>query len=164
MKSMALFRIVRMVVLCGFSFFRYMRSAGLAERQGIIILSSHEGANWGRSDVQRAGTLISLRRLNLIKHLDMFISSLVRLLPPDSSFVGCFAQKHIPETGKEHTGAVTGFSQETGYHSRCGYRELNSARVSAILERSGMVVLDMRELNGLTYFHSRKNSGNNLNQ
>lgn len=136
MKSTALFRIVKMIFLCGFSFFRYVRSTGLRVEPGLIILSSHEGADYGRLDLRRARILINLRRLDLIKHLEMFVSSLVWLLPPETSFVGCFAQEgHFP----------------AGRH-----RHLNRERVSALLEGSGLVVINMKEMNGLTYFHSRK--------
>lgn len=136
MKSTALFRIVKMVALCGFSFSRYMRSSGLTGEPGQIILSSHEGADYGRLDLRRARTLISRRRLDLIKHLEMFVNSLVWLLPPETSFVGCFAHE--------------------GHFSAGRHRHLSRDRVSALLEGSGLVVIDMKEMNGLTYFHSRK--------
>lgn len=154
MRSTAAFRIVSIIVLCGFSFFRYMRSAGLAGEKGIIVLSSHEGANWGRNDLRRARTLISLRRLDLIKHLEMFLSSLVSLLPPDTSFVGCFAQRQS-ETG-DHSGLMPGFNNLYAHRGDSGYPVLSRDRVSAILERCGLVIIDMKQLNGLTYFHSRK--------
>lgn len=162
MRSTAVFRIVSIIILCGFSFFRYMRSAGLAGRQGIIVLSSHEGANWGRNDLRRAGMLISLRRLDLIKHLEMFLSSLVSLLPPDTSFVGCFAQKNAE--GSDHAGLFTGFHSKRTHYAISGYQELNRDRVSSILERCGLVVINMKQLNGLTYFHSRKKLNPKTNQ
>ncbi len=136
MKSTALFRIVKMIFRCGFSFFRYLRCSGLTAEAGLVILSSHEGADYGRLDLRRARTLINLRRLDLIKHLEMFVSSLVWLLPPETSFVGCFA--------------------EEGHFSAGRHRHLNQERVSALLEGNGLVVINMKEMNGLTYFHSRK--------
>lgn len=162
MKSTAVYRIVSMIILCGFSFFRYMKGAGLAGGHGLIVLSSHEGANWGRRDLRRATTLISLRRLDLIKHLEMFLSSLVSLLPPDTSFVGCFAHKSA-ERG-DHKGLLTAIYPRFAHNSETGYPQLSCDRVSAILERSGLVVIDMKQLNGLTYFHSRKKLNSKTNQ
>ncbi|MRR23966.1 hypothetical protein EG830_13425 [bacterium] len=162
MRSTAVFRIVSMIALCGFSFFRYMRSAGLTGGQGIMVLSSHEGANWGRGDLRRARTLVSLRRLDLIKHLEIFLSSLVSLLPPETSFVGCFSQRN--SVGGDHPGLLAGFHSGLTPQSNSGYPELSRDRVSAILERSGLVVLDMKQLNGLTYFHSRKKHNPKTNQ
>lgn len=162
MRSTAVFRIVSMIVLCGFGFFRYLRSTGLAGGQGLIVLSSHEGANWGRRDFRRATTLISLRRLDLIKHLEMFLSSLVSLLPPDTTFVGCFAQRRSESC--DHTGLIAGLSPFYAHRGDSGYPELSRDRVAAILERSGLMVLDMREMNGLTFFHSRKKYNLKTNQ
>ncbi len=136
MKPAALFSIVKMIALCGYSFFRFMRSSGLTGVKGLVILSSHEGADYSRLDLRHARTLISLRRLDLIRHLEMFVRSLVWLLPPETSFVGRFAQEGHFYTGR--------------------HRHLSRDRVSALLEGSGMVVIDMKEMNGLTYFHSRK--------
>lgn len=163
MKSTAVFRIVSMIILCGFSFFRYLRCAGLTRAQGLIILSSHEGASWGRMDLRRAGTLISLRRLDLIKHLEMFLSSLVQLLPPDTTFVGCFAQHNQAKRGEYHEGH-TGLFSRFSFNGTSGCVALSRDRVSSILERSGLVVMDMREMNGLTYFHSRKKQTALLNK
>ncbi len=156
MKSTAVFRVVSMIILCGFSFFRFMRSAGLSGGPGLIILSSHEGANYGTVDLRRARTLISLRRLDLIKHLEMFISSLVRLLPPDTSFVGCFARHRdtFCETG--HSGSRLMLISRLIHHRSAVNGELSCDRVSAILGRCGLEIINMKELNGLTYFHSRK--------
>lgn len=148
---------VSMIILCGFSFFRFMKGAGLAGSPGLIILSSHEGANYGTVDLRRARTLISLRRLDLIKHLEMFVSSLVRLLPPDTSFVGCFARhrSEFSETG--HSGSRPVLMTRLLHHRSAVKGDLSCERVSAILGRCGLEIINMKELNGLTYFHSRKN-------
>ncbi len=156
MKTTAVFKIVSMIILCGFSFFRYMRRTGLSGGPGLIILSSHEGSNYGRTDLSQARTLISLRRLDLIKHLEMFVSSLVRLLPPETSFVGCFAHPGNSAPEGQHTGNIRLFLSSLIHHSPAYRRELNRDRVSAILDSCGLVVNDMKELNGLTYFHSTK--------
>ena len=156
MKSTAVFKIVSMIILCGFSFFRYMRRTGLFGGPGLIILSSHEGANYGRTDLSRARTLISLRRLDLIKHLEMFVSSLVRLLPPETSFVGCFAYRRSSGLDAQHPGNMPLYLSRIIHHRSAVREELNPDRVSVILGRCGLVVIDMKELNGLTYFHSRK--------
>lgn len=158
MKSATVFRLLSMIVLCGFSFFRYMRRAGISGEPGLIILSSNKGANYGRIDLSRARTLISLRRLDLIKHLEMFVSSLVMLLPPQTCFVGCFAHQRNTSWGEEIHGTGPHFLARLLHHHAAGNSELSRERVSALLGRCGMVVIDMKEMNGLTYFHSRKRS------
>jgi len=156
MREKRVFRIFRMMVICGFSFFRYLWSAGLTKESGMIILSSHEGANWGRCDLRDARMLINLRRLDLIKHLEMFVSSLVRLLPPETTFVGCFAQGGLVSAGDEPSDGHTGLWAGLAGHSSGRCQLLSRDRVSALLEGSGLEVIDMKEMNGLTYFHSRK--------
>ena len=158
MSKKRIFRVFRMLMICGFSFFRYLWCEGLTRESGMIILSSHEGANWGRRDLGNARMLINLRRLDLIKHLEMFVSSLVRLLPPETTFVGCFAQRGLVGAGIHASDGHTGFLAGLTGHSAGRCQLLSRARVSALLEGSGMEVIDMKEMNGLTYFHSRKMS------
>ena len=156
MKSTAFFKIVNMIIRCGFSFFSYMRRTGLFGRPWLIILSSQEGANYGRTDLSQARTLINLRRLNLIKHLEMFVSSLARLLPPETTFVGCFACQGNSDHDARYSGNMPLFISKLNHRRPAHHVELNPDKVSAILSRCGLVVIDMMELNGLTYFHSRK--------
>lgn len=156
MKSTAVFKIVSMIILCGFSFFRYMRRTGLFGGPGLIILSSHEGANYGRTDLSRARTLISLRRLDLIKHLEMFVSLLARLLPPGTSFVGCFACQGNSGYDARYSGNMPLLNLKVSHHPSAHCEELNPDKVSAMPGRCGLVVTDMMELNGLTFFHSKK--------
>jgi hypothetical protein len=158
MSEKRVFRVFRMFLICGFSFFRYLWCAGLTRESGMIILSSHEGANWGRRDIGNARMLINLRRLDLIRHLEMFVSSLVRLLPPETTFVGCFAQRGLDAAGTQASGSHGGFWNGLSGHGGGTCQMLSRARVSALLEGSGLEVIDMREMNGLTYFHSRKMS------
>jgi len=158
MNGKRIFRVFRVLAICGFSFFRYLWSAGLTKESGMIILSSHEGANWGRRDLKDARMLVNLRRLDLIKHLEMFVSSLVRLLPPETTFVGCFSQRGFISAGAGGSDSHGGFWNGLAGHGTGTCQMLNRARVSALLEGSGLEVIEMREMNGLTYFHSRKMS------
>jgi len=158
MNGKRIFRVFRVLAICGFSFFRYLWSAGLTKESGMIILSSHEGANWGRRDLKDARMLVNLRRLDLIKHLEMFVSSLVRLLPPETTFVGCFSQRGLASAGANATGGHGGFWNGLAGHGNGTCQLFSRARISALLEGNGLEVIDMKELNGLTYFHSRKMS------
>jgi len=158
MSGKRIFRVFRLLAICGFSFFRYLWSAGLTKESGMIVLSSHEGANWGRRDLKDARMIVNLRRLDLIKHLEMFVSSLVRLLPPETTFVGCFSQRGFTSSGTEASGGHGGFWNGPAGHGAGGCQLLSRARVAALLECSGLEVIDMREMSGLTYFHSRKMS------
>ncbi|MCK7530016.1 MAG: hypothetical protein MZV63_02635 [Marinilabiliales bacterium] len=91
-KSSLHHSLVEAVRLRGLNLFRFLRHTGLFNDPGLIILSQHDYATFRAGDLDRVTTLITLRRLNLIKHLEMFLNSLVHLLPPDTNFVGCFSQ------------------------------------------------------------------------
>ncbi|MDZ7635303.1 MAG: hypothetical protein U5L72_13100 [Bacteroidales bacterium] len=151
--------LVRLFVSGGLNLFRFLRQTGLFNDPGLIILSQHDFATFRAGDLEKAATLITLRRLNLIKHLEMFLNSLVHLLPPETNFVGCFSQAGNNGGGVRGSGILNGF-QDWIFGS--GLKEcqlLSSRKVSEILERNGLRIISMTEMNGLTYFHSRKVCG-----
>lgn len=151
--------LARLSVSGGLSLFRYLVNAGLFRVPGVIILSRNDHANFGAVDLKRVTTLVTLRRLNLVKHLEMFLNSLARILPPDTNFVGCFSPAKdrvaVSRSAGRHGGLVGFFSH---YHSaEC--HALNRSNVSEMLERNGLSLISMTEMNGVTYFHSRKMTG-----
>ena len=154
--------LMRLFVSGGLSLFRYLRYTGMFRDPGLVILSSHDFARFRAGDLGKASTLITIRRLNLIKHLDMFLNSLVQILPPETHFVGCFSQ-----TGD--TGNRAGkWSRLQGFPGRLisggikGCHLLDRQKVSEILGRNGLSLISMTEMNGVTYFHSRKAGGHPL--
>jgi len=156
MRKKTVYKIFRIMVLCGFRFFRYLWETGISSDAGLVILSSHEGANWGCSWFRSARTLINLRRLDLIRHLEMFVSSLVNLLPQGASFVGCFEQ-HRDGCGREAChGSNTGLLKRITGNGAGPRQHLSSDRVFALFENSGLVIINMKEISGLTYFHGIK--------
>jgi len=151
--------VVRLFVSGGLNLFRFLRHTGLFNDPGLIMLSQHDYATFRAGDLERVTTLITLRRLNLIKHLEMFLNSLVHLLPPDTNFVGCFSQTGDNRGGVRGSGILNGFPGRIfgGGHKECHL--LSSGKVYEILERNGLRIISMTEMNGLTYFHSRKVCG-----
>ncbi|HNT92768.1 MAG: hypothetical protein KDB91_05195 [Bacteroidales bacterium] len=156
MRKMTIYGIFRIMVLCGFRFFRYLWGAGISSDNRMIILSSHEGANWGCGGFRSASTLINLRRLDLIRHLEMFISSLVSLLPQGATFVGRFAQHSNGSAGKVNQGSNSGLLKRISWNGSEACQYLNRDRVSELLEDNGLVIINMTEISGMTYFHGVK--------
>ncbi len=78
-KSGMIHSLARLFVSGGLRLFRYLLNSGLFRDPGVIILSSHDHANFGAVDLKRVTTLVTLRRLNLVKHLEMFFNSLVHI-------------------------------------------------------------------------------------
>jgi len=147
--------IITVIASVGVNFFRYLKSLGIAGGADLIVLSSKRQYYCDKNDLKNARILINLRKLNLIKHLDLFLNSLVRILPPDTNFIGYFSENRTPEE------KVFTFSRLSGIFSRIKkilgfrtYRVMNKNEVSEILEKNGFKIDNMTKMNGLTYFNS----------
>jgi len=152
-------QVARLIASGGVSLFRYLIESGLFSGQGVVILSRHDRATFGTVDLRRATTLITLRRLNMVKHLEMFLSSLSRILPPGTNFVGCFSPAKKATAVAERHGREDVLDGRPSIHGSEGFRSLNSRMVSEMLERYGLRLISMTEMSGVTYFHSRKIAG-----
>jgi hypothetical protein len=141
--------IFTLITSVGVNFFRYLKSLGISGRTDLIVLSSKRQYYCDKNDLKNA------RMLNLIKHLDLFLNSLVRILPPDTNFIGFFSENRTLEE-KEFT-----FSRISGIFYRIKkilgfrtYKVMNKNEVSEILEKNGFKIDNMTKMNGLTYFNS----------
>jgi hypothetical protein len=148
--------ILSLVSSVGVNFFRYMKSLGISGEPNLIVLSSKHQYSYNESDLKNCRILVNLKKLNMIKHLDMFLNSLVRTLPPDTSFIGYFSDKKTVSSDRFKLkrflrifGRLYNFLDSGTSHI------LNRDEVSELLERSGFKTLGMREMNGLTYFISQ---------
>jgi hypothetical protein len=158
-KARPIQSLARLIASGGLRLFRYLVNSGLFREPGVIILSKHDHANFGAVDLKRVTTLITLRRLNLVKHLEMFLNSLARILPPDTNFIGCFSPAKDGAAGTGTSGRHGGL---LGWFLNSGNTEchtLNRSKVSEMLERNGLSLISMTNMNGVTYFHSRKMTG-----
>jgi hypothetical protein len=95
----------------------------------------------------------------MVKHLEMFLSSLSRILPPGTNFVGCFSPVKKETVVAERHGSEDVLDGRPSINGSEGFRSLNSRMVSEMLERNGLSLISMTEMSGVTYFHSRKIAG-----
>ena len=138
----------------GVNFFRYLKKIGMSSETDLIVLSAKSHYFYDENDLKRVRVLVNLRKLNVIKHLEMFLNTLVKILPPDTSFVGYFSDNNAP--------AQNGFfSRLSRLHGRFNNlldgktdRKMNTNDVRGLLERNGFEVLNMTTISGQTYFHS----------
>jgi hypothetical protein len=152
--------IVTLIAEVGITCFRYLKSLGLSGETNLIVLSSKDNYSIRESDLKNVRILVNLKKLNLIKHLDIFLNSLVLILPPDTSFIGYFSAKprhfdlgfHL----KKFLKFFIGFNSFPG--SGRGHI-LNRDEVMELLERNGFETIGMKEMNGLTYFISQNVRG-----
>ena len=138
--------------------FSYLRKLGLSDRQNLVVLSSMDSFDCDRNKLIEVRTLVNRRKLNLIRHLDLFLFTLVRILPGDTSFIGCFSERN-----DTHINSFRSFKPLWMLNRIISRLDtslkhgLNKDEVSEMLEKNGLTIVDMTEKNGLIYFCSRKN-------
>jgi hypothetical protein len=139
----------------GVNFFRYLKKRGMSGVTDLIVLSSKKHYYYDENDLKRVRVLVNLRRLNVIKHLDMFLNTLVRILPPDASFIGYFSDhKAAEENGSHGSRFARLYNRFNNFLDGRTDRKMNTSDVRELLERNGFEVENMTTMNGHTYFHS----------
>ncbi|MGB8359440.1 MAG: hypothetical protein WCD55_12580 [Bacteroidales bacterium] len=139
----------------GVNFFRYLKKRGMSGAAGLIVLSSKKHYYYDENDLKRVRVLVNLRRLNVIKHLDMFLNTLVRILPPETSFIGYFSDhKAAGESGSNGRSFARLYDRFNNFLDGRTDRRMNTNDVRDLLERNGFEVENMTTMNGHTYFHS----------
>jgi len=148
--------ILTLIAEGGFDFFRYIKSLRMPKDNNLIVLSSRHHYYYDENDLKSVNVLVNLKKLNMIKHLDLFLNSLVRILPQDTKFIGYFSEdkaekKNIfhPERLMNFIGRLENFLDSKTENS------MNSKEVSRILERNGFNIVNMTSINGHTYFYSQ---------
>ena len=142
----------------GENFFNYLKHLDLAKENNIMVLSSNHHYYYDSSDLQDIRTLVNLKKLNLIKNLDRFLHILFRILPSNANFIGCFSESNY----RNNIGLI--FNQPAKLLSKIINfldsridHDMNKDDVSKIFELHGFKVVDMTEINGQTFFRTRKN-------
>jgi hypothetical protein len=139
--------ILRLVAEVGVNFFRFMRHHGISHNSNLVVLSPKDDWSYNKDEIGRARILVNLRELNLIKHLDLFLGALVRRLPPDTSFVGCFSGRKGYEVFHR---SIRRLFRSTARR----WHSINRAEVLELLEKNGFRTINMTDINGRTYFIS----------
>lgn len=136
-------------------FFQYLNWLGLAKEPNLMVLSSMQHYYYDHNDLKGITTLINLKKLNQIKHLESFLHILYRILPSESYFVGCFKSSH-------HHGHKSPFKNPSKFLNGIidllenkAERSLSKRIVRILLEEKGFSVLDMTEINRITFFWSQ---------
>ena len=153
----------------------YLNRMGLAGEAQILVIPSTRHYFYDAEDLKGIKTVINLKQLNYIREIREFLRQISKMLPNDSSFVGCFIDNksktgfsdkysNLPKQLSEKAEAY-----ENGIESRIPFinrmysfidartnRYLTKRTVSHLLEECSLQLVSMTELNGLTYFCTRK--------
>ena len=157
------------------NFVNYIEWLGLAKDPDLVVLSSQHHYYYDAEEMKNVKTVINLKELNQIKQINSFLHSIFHILPQKSNFIGCFIDN------KKINGYVLRNSSSAD-HSRRNFNDIENSivsrfpflnmlyslmdlrtnnfmsvkSVSLLLEDHGFKVLDMTELNGLTYFYAQR--------
>jgi hypothetical protein len=149
--------IVNMIAEDGENFFHYLKDLGLSRENNLVVLSSRHHYFYDENELKNVSTLINLRKLNLIKYLDEFLFSLFQVLPVNTKFLGCFNDCNTSgSNGASLLHPLKLLKQKVNNLEFKGERTLNKNKVSEILESYGFKIINMTEMNGLTYFCTQK--------
>jgi len=138
----------------GLNFFRYLKKRGISGETDMIVLSSKSHYFYDENELKRVRVLVNLRKLNVIKHLDMFLNTLVKILPPDTSFVGYFSDTNARAENSFSSRFTRLYGRFNNLLDGKTNRKMNTNDVRGLLESNGFEVVNMTTINGQTYFHS----------
>ena len=153
------------------SFKHYIEWLGLYRDPKLVVLSSIHHYYYDAEEMKSVKTVVNLKELNQIKEIDSFLNSISQILPSKCYFIGCFVDN------KKQNGFVLRNSS-SDYQTKKKSEEINNGIVSKIpflnmlysimdlktskylsaknvtilLKKNGFKLMDMTELEGLTYF------------
>ena len=159
----------------GESLYNYVEWLGLEKDPNLVVLSSVHHYFYDNADFKDVKTVINLKQLNQIKNVDVLLDSIYQIMPQKSNFVGSFFESrkrngtvimnNQPLNAKNHN--INPF--ENDIISKIPFlnmvyslldskinRYMTRKNVTLLLEEHGFKVMDMTELNGLTYFLAQK--------
>jgi hypothetical protein len=137
----------------GESFSNYINWSELIKDSSVLVLSPKHHYYYDVDELKGVTTIINLKRLNFMNHLDSFLHVVGGILSPNARFIGCFAdqktQKGIGISSKIYKRLITFLDGRTDIKIDRNY-------LLRLFESCGFGVIDMTEINGLTYFTTSK--------
>ncbi len=134
------------------NFFHYINWLGLSKDPNLMILSSIHHYYYDFNDLKGVRTLVNLKKLNQINHIDAFLNNVYRVLPSKANFIGCFKDNKI------HSGIAVPFYQSFKFLNRFinlidskTDRFMSRKDVIKLLETHDFRISDMTEINKITY-------------
>lgn len=133
-------------------FLNYLRFLGLENEPSLLVLSSNHHYYYDFNELKGVSTLVNLKKLNVISHLDSFLHTIYRGLSPRTNFIGCFSDRNTKNGVGLPSRMFKGFINFLD--SRID-NNLNKNEVTEILETHGFKVINMKEMDRLTYFYAQ---------
>jgi hypothetical protein len=129
----------------------YLSWNGLSKNDDLLVLPSTLHYYYDYEELKSVRTLINLRKLNQVKNLGDFLQTLYRGLSPETNFIGCFADSKSEKISTP----VRYYKKFLDFIDARFNAEMDCRHFSKLLESHGFKIMDMTEINGLTYFRSQ---------
>jgi hypothetical protein len=140
----------------GEDFYQYLQWLQLTKKPNLLALSSTHHYYYESNDLKRIKTLVNLKKLNIIKHLESFLRIVVRILPQKANFIGFFKSNNQDRSSFSVYQPSELFNRLVNFIDSRTERSLTKKDVSRLLEEHNLKVVDITEINGMTYFCSQK--------
>ena len=156
-------------------FYNYLDWVGLVKNPDILILSPSHHYYYDAEDMKGIESVINLKKLNEIRNIKDFLRNIFEVLSIGSYFTGFFRDKNyqggyshdeqeIRKKRSRHLEAINnGVESEIPFINMMykimdlkTNRNMTAVTARLFLKETGFKVLDMTELNGLTYFCAQK--------
>jgi len=153
----------------------YLDRMNLIKESGMLVIPSSRHYFYDAEDMKGIRTVITLRQLNHIREVKDFLKQITGLLPMNSNFIGCFSDNRTQNAFADNSGNLPkqmsekAEAYENGIESRIPFinrmysfidsrtnRYLTRRSVTNLLKETGLELVGMTEINGLTYFHTQK--------
>lgn len=138
----------------GESFLHYMNRLGLTDESNLLVLPAKNHYYYDDSELKSVTTLVNVRKLNLIKHLDSFLHNVSRVMSPDANFIGCFSEKGPQKGIKIFSRMYKGFINILDSRTD---NEIDRNNFTRMVESNGFQVTDLTTIDGLTFFRTQSN-------
>jgi len=145
----------------GENFYHYINWLGFGKDPNLMILSSIHHYYYDFNDLKGIKTLINLKKLNEINHIDTFLGNVFRVLPSKANFIGCFKDNKIRggigapfyQSFKLLNNLINVINSRTD-------KFMTRKDVIKLLEAHDFRIVDMTEISNITFFcaESRKKS------
>jgi len=136
----------------GDDLFKYLSWTGLAKEPNLMVLSSMHHYYYDHKDMAGIKTLVNLKKLNQVKHLDSFLHTLFRILPPMAYFVGCFRNSSSRTKRTSFYNSSRFFTGIVNILDPSSERALTKKGVTQLMEEHGFKIIDITDLNKTTFF------------
>jgi hypothetical protein len=161
--------------------YSYLEKFKLTESENILFLPMVRHYLYNSEELKKVDCIVNFKLLNSVPHIRYFLVTMNRLLPLEGQFVGCFLdynkqKQRIMKT--KHSFLGYAFLMSYVFVNRIIPRipvmkqmqhVLNSGKVKclakdeakSLLDKHGFKIVNMTEIDGLTYFIVRKVNHNN---